>query len=160
MEDDFNFETISPEEPSNRTFTIVAVALVAIVIITIAGILLWMFVLSPSQQEARDLEATETAAALTQAALAQIPTETFTPRPSNTPPPTFAPTNTIQAPAQVSTETPTVAPTATVRIVPTPTALPDTGFGDDVSLLGLVSLGAVLILIALAARQIRVNLVN
>ena len=158
MEEDYGFEEMVPEEKSNRTFTFIAIALVAIVIITIAGIALWMFVLSPRQQEARDLDATQTAAALTQAAIAQIPTETLTPWPSNTPPPTSPPTatRTLEPPAQVSTETPTLAAT----ITPTPTSLPVTGFADEIGLPGLVSLGFILMLIAFAARQFRVNLTN
>jgi cytoskeletal protein RodZ len=162
MEEDFSFEEMVPEKPSNRTFRLLAIGLVAIVIITVAGIALWMFVLSPAQQEARDLEATETAAALTQSAMAQVPTETFTPWPSNTPQPTSPPTatRTVEAPAQVSTETATPTQGSTATFTPTPTALPDTGFADDINLPGLVTLGLILVMIAFAARQIRVNLTN
>jgi type II secretory pathway pseudopilin PulG len=162
MEEDYSFEEMVPEEPSNRSFTLIAIGLVAIVIITIAGIALWMFVLSPAQQEARDMEATETAVALTQSAMPQVPTETFTPWPSNTPQPTSPPTatQTVEAPAQASTETATITPGSTATFTHTPTALPDTGFADGINLPGLVMLGLILVLIAFAARQIRVNLTN
>lgn len=162
MEEDYSFEDMVPEESSNRTFTFLWVALVAIILISIAGVALWLFVLSPAQQEARDAEATQTAAALTQMAIAQAPTETLTPWPSNTPQPTSLPTSTrtLESPAQVSTETatPTVGTTAT--FTPTPTSLPDTGFVDNINLPGLITLGLILVLITFAARQIRLKLTN
>jgi cytoskeletal protein RodZ len=157
MDEDY-FDTMVSEERSNSTFWRVAIVLAAIVIITVAGIALWMFVLSPAQQESRDAEATETAAALTQTALAQVPTETLTPWPSDTPRPTS--TSTPEPPAQVSTETPTVTTGPTATFTPTPTALPDTGFIDDFNLPGLVILGLILVMITFATRQIRASLTN
>lgn len=162
MEEDYSFEEMVPEQPSNRTFRNIAIALIAIIIISIVGGALWLFVLSPAQQEARDMDATETAAALTQTAMAQVPTETFTPWPSNTPPSTSPPTatRTLESPAQASTETATITPGVAATFTPTPTALPDTGFIDELNLPGLVVLSIILMLIAFVSRRIRVNLTN
>lgn len=159
MDDDFDFDTMVPDEPKrNRTFWFFLIGLLGIVIVSIIGILLWINVFSPRQQEARNAEATQTAAALTQIALAQIPTSTVVQLPSSTPEPTDtrAPTLTSAPIAQATTAVPTIEST----ITPTPTALPSTGFADDIGLPGLLSLGFVLIFVAFIARRIRVGMVN
>ena len=159
MDDDFDFDTMVPEEPTrNRTFWFFLIGLLGIVVVSVVGILLWINVFSPRQQEARNAEATQTAAALTQIALAQIPTSTVVQLPSSTPEPTDtqAPTQTTAPVAQTTTAVPTIESTVT----PTPTALPSTGFADDIGLPGLVSLGLTLVVIAFVARRIRAGLAN
>lgn len=159
MDDDFDFDTMVPEEPKrNRTFWFFLIGLLGIVVVSIIGILLWINVFSPRQQEARNAEATQTAAALTQIALAQIPTSTVVQLPSSTPEPTDtqAPTQTTAPIAQATTAVPTIEST----ITPTPTALPSTGFADDIGLPGLISLGFALLFIAFIARRIRVGMAN
>lgn len=161
MDDDFNFDTMVPEEPSrNRTFWVYLAALLGIVIISVIAILLWINVFSPRQQQAQNAEATQTAAALTEIALAQVPTTTNTSWPSNTPEPTDTPaaTRTTTPVAQATTSVPTIQPTFTPT--PTPTALPDTGFADDIGLPGLASLGFILVVIVILARRIRVGISN
>lgn len=163
MEDEFNYDTMVPEEPSgNRTFWRWLIAILGILILSILGILLWVFVLSPRQEDNQAAQATQTAAAQTEMAVAQLPTITNTPWPSNTPEPTFtqAATQTAEPPAQVPTSTPTIEPTDIIPPTPTPTALPTTGFADDISLPGLISLGCTLVLIVFVARRIRVWMTN
>jgi cytoskeletal protein RodZ len=161
VDDDFNFDTMVPEEPSrNRTFWVYLGALLGIVILSVIAILLWINVFSPRQQQAQNAEATQTAAALTEIALAQVPTSTNTPWPSNTPEPTEtpAPTQTTVPVAQATTSVPTIESTFTPT--PTPTALPDTGFADDISLPGLALLGVILVVVVILARRIRVGMTN
>jgi cytoskeletal protein RodZ len=163
MDDDFDFETMVPEEPpKNRNFMFILLGLLGIVIVSIIGILLWINVLSPRQQQARDTEATQTAAALTEVALAQVPTSTVTPWPSNTPEPTHTqiPAQTNTPAVQITTSVPTIVSTIVPTLIPTPTALPSTGFADEIGLPGLVSLGLILVVVALIARRIRVGMTN
>jgi cytoskeletal protein RodZ len=163
MDDDFDFDTMVPEEPSrNRTFWYFLIGLLGIVILSIIGILLWINVFSPRQQEARNTEATQTAAAQTEMALAQVPTSTPVQLPSSTARPTNtqAPTQTTAPPAQATTSVPTTQPTIVPTATPTPTALPSTGFADDIGLPGLISLGFILVIIAFVARRIRVGMTN
>lgn len=159
MDDEFNFDTMVPEEPSrNRTFWFFLVGLVGIVLISLIGILLWINVFSPRQQPAVDAEATQTAAALTEMALTQVPTSTVTQWPSNTPEPTRTqlPTQTTAPIAQATTSVPTIQ----LTITPTPTALPTTGFADEIGLPGLISLGFMLVMIAIVTRRIRAQMAN
>jgi cytoskeletal protein RodZ len=163
MDDEFDFDTMIPEEPRrNRTFWFFLIGLLGIVVVSVIGILLWINVFSPGQQEARNAQATQTAAALTEMALAQAPTSTIVQLPSSTP----GPTNT-QTPIQTSTpeilattSVPTIEPTIAPTITPTPTALPSTGFADEIGLPGLISLGITLVVVALVARRIRLGMIN
>jgi cytoskeletal protein RodZ len=159
MDDEFDFDTMVPEEPSrNRTFWFFLIGLLGIVLVSVIGILLWINVFSPRQQQAREAEATQTAAALTQMALAQAPTSTNTSWPSNTPEPTDTrvPTRTTTPTALAST----LVPTIQVTITATPTALPTTGFADEIGLPGLITLGFTLVIVAIIARRIRVQMTN
>jgi cytoskeletal protein RodZ len=163
MDDDFDFDTMVPEEPSrNRTFWYFLIGLVGIVLVTIIGILLWINVFSPRQQEARYAGATQTAAAEMERALAQVPSSTPVQLPSSTPGPTNtqAPTQTAVPPAQSTTSVPTTQPTIVRTVVPTPTELPSTGFADELGLPGLMSLAFTLVIIAFIARRIRVGITN
>jgi cytoskeletal protein RodZ len=159
MDDEFDFDTMVPEEPRrNRTFWFFLIGLLGIVIISVIGILLWINVFSPRQQEARNTQATQTAAALTEMAVAQVPTSTVVQLPSSTPGPTNtqALTRTSTPEVLATTSVPTIEPT----ITPTPTALPSTGFADEIGLPGLVSLGITLVVIAFVARRIRLGMIN
>jgi cytoskeletal protein RodZ len=163
MDDDFDFDTMVPEEPPrNRTFWFFLIGLAGIVLLTIIGILLWINVFSPRQQEARNAEATQTAAAQTEMALAQIPSSTPLQLPSSTPGPTNTqvPTLTAAPPAQATTSVPTSQPTIVRTARPTPTELPSTGFADEIGLPGLISLAFILVIIAFIARRIRVGITN
>jgi cytoskeletal protein RodZ len=159
MDDEFDFDTMVPEEPRrNRTFWFFLIGLLGIVLVSVIGILLWINVFSPSQQEARNAQATQTAAALTEMALAQVPTSTVVQLPSSTlgPADTQAPTRTFTPEVLATTSVPTIEPT----ITPTPTALPSTGFADEIGLPGLVSLGVALVIIVFVARRIRLGMIN
>ncbi len=161
MDDDFDFDTMVSEGPSeNRRFWIYLIALLGIVAVSIVGILLWINVFSPSQQQAQDAEATQTAAALTQ--MAQAATSTNTQWPSDTPVPTStrAPTQTTASIAQATTSVPTMQPTIQPTITPTPTALPSTGFADEIGLPGLITLGFALVMVAIVVRRIRLQMSN
>jgi cytoskeletal protein RodZ len=161
MDDEFDFDTMVPEEPeSNRTFRFLLIGLLGVVIVSVIGILLWINVFSPQQQEARNTQATQTAAAQTEMALAQVPTSTVVQLPSSTqgPTDTQAPTQTVAPVEQATTSVPTTEPTIAPTITPTPTALPSTGFADDIGLPGLVSLSILLIIIAFVARRVRLGM--
>jgi cytoskeletal protein RodZ len=162
MADDFDFDDMIPEQPSNRTFVYFVVGFIALLVMSIIGIALWIFVLSPSQQEARTTRATQTAAAQTQIALAQIPTETFTPWPTTTSTPTSPATSTatLIAPTQIPTSTQTSPATVAPTPTPTATALPVTGFVDQISLPGLILMGMTFAVIVIAARRIRMETTN
>jgi len=164
MDDDFNFETIEAEEqPKNRTFLYILFGLLGLILVSLIGIyFLWRNVFSPPQQELSAEEATQTAVALTEMALAQLPTTVNTPWPSNTPSPipTQIPTITAVPPAQEPTITPTIIPSIRPTFAPTPTSLPMTGFADEVELPGLVFLGVVLVVLAIVVRQIRARMAN
>ena len=106
-----------------------------------------------------------------------IPTSTITPIPTATVPavtntPVVAPTQTNTAAPALATATVTVASDAqkatlsaqqtqlaagkfTATVIATSTALPNTGFADEVGLPALLGLGAALILVIFVARRLR-----
>jgi hypothetical protein len=49
----------------------------------------------------------------------------------------------------------TQAAEAQLTVIPTSTALPDSGFADDVGLPGLIGLAAVLVVVVFLARRLR-----
>jgi len=175
-----------PEESQNRVFVLVALGLGGLFIVGLILIALFAFVIAPTQRRARSAAATGTAAgnlalaqALTQTAVAGLggedkteapptaigaaatntplipptatntrpPTSTFTPGPSATPQPLRTRTPTPSLVGGVRTSTPT-------RL---PTALPATGFADDVGVPGLLVLGAGLIAVLFVARRLRLG---
>jgi hypothetical protein len=160
MAEDFEFEDPVPEESSNRTFIIAASALGGLLLVSIICLALYAFFLAPRQQE-QAANATQTAVALTRAALVEpteVPTSTATAtlQPTNT----FVPTITATLTAAISTETltplPVVLATDTPR--PTPTALPPTGFADDLDLTGLAIMAGILLFIVIVTRLIRMRM--
>lgn len=72
------------------------------------------------------------------------PTPSITPTPSTTPTPSNTPTITL-------TRTPTITPTRT------PSALPDSGFAEDVGAPGLLIMAGVLLVVIFMARRLRSN---
>ncbi len=152
MAEDFEFGETQPEGSRNRTFIIAAAALGGLVVISLIALALYTFLISP-RQEQQAANATETSIALTSLALAQIPTETSTPRPTSTLFPTETPA--LSPTADQPTETPTPEATRGLIITPTPSGLPDAGFADDVELPGLGIMGLALIGLVIITRRVR-----
>lgn len=175
-------ETISTSRGSNRTFLIVAGILGGILLIALLAIAAYAVLVLPSREPAQQTQAAEIIATNTaiaeQAQLTAIakqvtmtptttatlpPSQTPTQTPSNTATPVLAPTNTPEP----DDGTPDPAATATVAalltqqaaaggtLIPTATALPDTGFADDFGVPGLVLVAGVLVVIIVLSRRLR-----
>lgn len=163
--------------PNNRSFLVLAGILGAITLLALISIAVYAAVLRPRQLAARrEQEAklfaqnTQIAQAITRTAAAanftSTPTQTRLPptaTATRTPTPVVAvPTNTLVA-AQGDPRTATVAAlltqaagiqrTPTVRV--TTTALPTTGFADQVGIPGMLSLSILLIAVIFLARRLR-----
>lgn len=167
-------ETPPPEESGNRTFLIVAGILGAITIIALVCIVAYAMFYLPRRQSQQatqiaELNAQNTAVALaiTQtsaaAAFTATPTRTNTPLPAT---PTSSPTPLLAVPTDtpVPTEDPrtatvaallTQAAAAQLTPGPTTTALPSTGFADQVGIPGLVGMAILLIVVIFLARRLR-----
>jgi hypothetical protein len=156
MAEEFEFEDIQPEEPQNRRFIIAAAALGGLVVISLIALALYTFFISPRQEQQQATNATQTAAAQTSAALAQIPTSTDTPLPTFTPTSTLPPTST----PTLAPETATVTPEATRGLIltPTPSGLPTAGFADEVGLTGLIFVALALLAIVIISRRVRLGM--
>ncbi|MEJ2411406.1 MAG: hypothetical protein P8Y34_00195 [Anaerolineales bacterium] len=177
-------DSLSTSRGSNRTFLIVAGILGGILLIALLAIAAYAVLVLPGrdtnqQTQAAEIIATNTAIA-EQAQLTAIakqvtmtPTNTATLPPSDTP--TLTPSST-STPVLAPTNTPTPsdgtsdpAATATVAalltqqaggdatLVPTATALPDTGFADDFGVPGLVLIAGVLVVIIILSRRLRTS---
>jgi cell division septation protein DedD len=165
--DEINYEDETlPEESNNRTFMIAAGVLGGLILLTlICGVAIFFLVLKP-QQAAQGVQATQEASiqqALTATANAvalqpsPLPSETPTPsptpvvaQPTNTPlPPTPDPATATVGAAL------TQAALAAQTVVPTSTALPGTGFADDVGIPGLLVMAVLLVAIILIVRRLR-----
>ncbi|MBC7879168.1 MAG: hypothetical protein H7Y59_18520 [Anaerolineales bacterium] len=184
--DDNNFddpgdEALPEEGNNNRTFMVAIGILGGIILISVACLggflLLNRQGTSAAQQAAATANAngTATAAAFINQALtategAILPTTTSTLPPSSTPPVSIAsPTETPDPalPAALAPGTPAAA-TATVgaaltqaaaaqlTVVVTTTALPNTGFADDLGIPGLVAMALAFVIVILLARRLRV----
>src|SRR5688572_4071279 len=173
-------EQLPEESGNNRTFLIAVGILGGIILISIACIV-GIYLFSRNNQAAQQAQidaATQTAAASSNF-INQALTATFEAQiqPTATLPPTSTPvvnvatvTNTVDpnATATVGAGTPAAA-TATVgaaltqaaiaqlTIVPTTTALPNTGFIDDYGVPGLVVMALAFIIVILLARRLRVS---
>lgn len=167
FEDDSDSD--APEESNNRTFLIVAGGLGLLVLCALLAVGAYlMFNLNSGQtneataQAQATIQAATVEAGLTGTAAAQMQTQTaevtFTVLPTDTP---------VIAEATVtSTETPNPA-TATVgaaftqiaastqTVFPTSTALPNTGFADDVGIPGMFALALGLVILIFLARRLR-----
>jgi hypothetical protein len=173
-----------PEESNNRTFLIVAGILGGLILLSLICIAVFAAIkIIPEQQKARqtqiaDVNAqstvmvrsmTETAMApVTLAPTARALNPTFTPQPTQTERAEVAATATPllnDGEAGGATSTPTETPTLPVSALKTqlyisqltqvPTALPQTGFADEVGIPGLLAMAGVLLVIIFAARKLR-----
>jgi len=163
-----------PEESTNRTFYIVAAAIGGVMLLSLICLALYALVYAPQQ---RNRQATQVAAINAQnTQVAQAAVETglaakFTATPTITPiPPTAtasaSPTLVIAQPTQ-GPVTPTIDRTATVAVLlteaaagrltatPTASALPDTGFVEDVGIPAMVGLALVLVVVIFLTRRLR-----
>jgi hypothetical protein len=158
-----------PEESNNRTFLIVAGILGVIVLgalLCLGGYVL--FIRNPGQTNTATAQAqlTEQSVIIQQGLTqnAQSQAETQTAAVTSTVPPTNTPV--ISEATATLTETPNPA-TATVgaaftqiavstqTIIPTSTALPKTGFADDVGLPGMFVLALALVIVIFLVRRLR-----
>lgn len=180
MDEDFNTldEEQPQEESSNRTFLIVAGILGGIILLSIACLGGYALFVIPRQSAARvdsqatlvqqNVEMNTTLTALAQIEmLSQTPPPTFTPTATNTPP-IQSQVTTTPAAASASTTDPQTATVAaaytqaaaaqlTITFLPSATALPDTGFADDVGAPGLVVMAVALVVVILLARRLRAS---
>ena len=183
FEDLSSDETITTSSGSNRTFLIVAGILGGILLIALLAIAAYAVLLPGreirQQTQAAEVIATNTAIAehAQQTAVARqitlTPTFTATLEPTDTPTPspTLTPSST-STPVLAPTNTPDPAASATVAAlltqqaggesatstpIPTATALPDTGFADDVGVPGLLLITGVLMVVIILSRRLRTS---
>jgi len=186
FEDVSSEETISTSRGSNRTFLVVAGILGGILLIALLAIAAYAVLYLPSretgqQTQVAGINATNTAVAeeaqltaiakqitLTPTFTATLPpTETPTMTPSSTSTPVLAPTGTPE-PAGDETLDPATATVAALltqqagggadgTLIPTATALPDTGFADDFGVPGLLLITGVLVVIIILSRRLRTS---
>jgi cytoskeletal protein RodZ len=179
MAEEFEVGAPLPEESSNRTFVIAVIVMGALLVVSIICLVVYAFVIAPRQQEQQptrvaeiNLENTQQAASQT-AAVAELtpsrtPTATETGEPTATATttqvvvlPTFTPTPFLTLPT-VAPETATAAAQATLAAAqggggatPTATALPATGFADEIGVPTLAILGGILLAVIIIARSLR-----
>lgn len=164
----FDDDAPPPEESNNRTFLLIAGILGALVFLGLLCIVGYIFlnrgatnqneltvVAQTTQQQATiqaGLTQTAAAGALTQAAV------TNTVPPTNTPVVAQA-TATLTETANPATATVGAAFTqiavSTQTIIPTSTALPNTGFADDVGASGLMIIAMALVAVIFLVRRLR-----
>ncbi len=168
-DDQTNFEATPPEESSNRTFLVAAGILGGIVLLSIACLAGYALIFLPQQQSAQRQAAAaqstqnaQVAQALTATAqAAAFPTATITPLPTQTPVIAQATATAIPATNTPDPATATVAAALTqaaqaqLTHIPTSTALPGTGIGDQYGAPGLVIVGMGLIAVIFLARRLR-----
>lgn len=162
-----------PEESNNRTFVIVAGILGGIILLSVACLAaVYLLGLSGNSSQADAASGTATAQAanafinqaLTSTFEASIlPTTTATPLPSPTlvvalatstltPDPALATANPITATVAAAL---TQAAAAQLTIVPTSTALPNTGFADEYGLPGMFVMALAFMVVILLSRRLR-----
>lgn len=166
-----------PEETSNRPFLIVAGILGGIMLLSLLCMAAFAFMRLPGLQNSKATEnalaieqSTAMAISVRQTADAQVQPPAATP--TTEPTATEAPPTPTLVVAQPATNTPTASPdprTATVaalltqaaiagQTTPTvvhPTALPDSGFADDVGIPGLFAMALLLVGVIFFARRMR-----
>jgi LPXTG-motif cell wall-anchored protein len=162
-------ETPATEDTGNRTFIIVAGAIGAVLILSIVCLALYALVIRPRQANQRATEVAAINAQNTQIAVAAEQTAlagkaTFTPTATKPAPPTATP---VLASPTAGMASPTIDRTATVAALlteaaagkltatPTTSALPTTGFAEDVGVPGLFGIALVMILLIFLARRLR-----
>jgi len=169
FDDTFEDESDVPEESNNRTFLIIAGGLgflVLCALLAVAAIVFFNSNASQLNEATAQAQATiqegTVQAGLTQTAAAQALTQTeaapSTVNPTDTPviaEATITPTDTPNpATATVGAAFTQIA-VSTQTIIPTSTALPNTGFADDVGLPGMFALAVVLIGVIFLVRRLR-----
>ena len=177
--------TPPPEEARNRTFLIVAGVLAALIVVSIVCMALYALVFVPQRSNQQATEVAKINAQNTQVALAAGQTEEasrYTSTPTITPIPptaTTTPTSVVAVPTDVASISTPNSRTATVAALltqaaeaqltttPAPSALPDTGFMDEVvvpgvgnlalviGVPGLIILSLVLVGVIVLARRLR-----
>lgn len=169
IDDTFEDESEAPEESSNRTFLFVAGGLgvlILVVLLCVVGYVLFNLNTSQTNEATAQAQATiqemTVQAALTQTAVAQAQTQAV--EASATVPPTNTPV--IAEATATFTETPNPA-TATVgaaftqiaastqTIIPTSTALPNTGFADEVGLPAMLAMALAFVIVIFLVRRLR-----
>jgi hypothetical protein len=169
FDDTFEDETDAPEESNNRTFLLAAGGLGFLVLVALLCVGAYVFfnfnsgqTNEATAQAQATMQESTVQAALTQTAIVQAQTQvaeaTSTIDPTNTP--------VIAEASMTLTETPNPA-TATVgaaftqiaastqTIIPTSTALPNTGFADDVGIPGMFVLALSLVMVIFFVRRLR-----
>lgn len=158
---------------NNRTFMLVAGGMGLLVLLTLICFAVYAFFLAPKQKQEQANQAATMAAQNTQIAAgltgtAEALSWTTTPLPSPIPTDTPAPSPTPVVVMPSDTPTPDNAyVTATIQaaltqaalaqqtVIPTTTALPGTGFADEVGLPGLMVMALAFVIIILLARRLR-----
>ncbi len=172
--DDLNEDVLPEESNNNRTFLVAVSILGGIILISVAclvGVYLFGSSGSSAAQQAEAANATLTAQAankfindaLTATFQASIlPTTTTTPEPTSvvnlattTLDPGLTPGGTSAAATATVGAALTQAAIAQLTIVPTTTALPNTGFLDDYGVPGLVTMALAFVIVILLARRLR-----
>jgi hypothetical protein len=171
--DDLNTldDATPPEEKGNKTFVLVAAIIGGIVLLSIACLAVYGLYYIPRQTTQRNAQQATLVAqnlqvdqGLTEKAvsdmLSQVAAASPTLEPTQTP--VFqASTPTTQATSDPQTATVAAALTQaaqaqlTVTALPTSTALPNTGFLDDVGAPGLAIMAVALVIVILLARRLR-----
>jgi len=173
---DYGGEETPPEESNNRTFMIAAGILGGIVLLSLICLGVYALVIVPQRDAAlnqRANAATQDAQVLNAAltatfvsfSLSETPQATATLEPSLTPV-VAEPTETT-TPILESTGTPDAAATQTLNalntqlanstqtVIATTTALPGTGFADEVGLPGLMIMAVTLVVVIFLTRRLR-----
>ena len=168
--DDPDFdEPTPPEESSNRTFLLIAGILGALVLLGLLCIVGYFFFRNASNQQNQETaiaQATQQEATIqagvTQTSIARNLTQTAAV--TNTVPPTNTPviaeaTATLTATVNPATATVAAAFTqiavSTQTIIPTSTALPNTGFVDEFGAPGLMLAAIALVIVIFLVRRLR-----
>lgn len=174
-----NMETAPPpEERSNRAFIIIAIGLIVLALVVVACLAGYALVYVPRQRQNQanqvatvNAQNTEVAKSILATTIAQAFTPTPEVVPTDTPLP-VTPTNTPVVIIPTNTQAPTVDPrTATVAALytqaaqatmpsvrtptPTSTALPSTGFADEVGAPAMLGLAILLLAVIFFARRLR-----
>ena len=175
MAEDFEVGGPPPEESSNRTFLYAAGGIGLLILISIGCLAGYALFLAPRQLEGRQAELTQIAAQntqtsleITQTAAARFPSPTTPPTRTPVPTNTVTPTRVVVVASATPTTVPatldpaqqTAAALATLQALtpsPTVTALPVTGFADEVGFPTLLVLAGALVVVVIVARRMRMR---
>jgi hypothetical protein len=166
MAEEYDIQDDLPEEKPNRGF-ITAVGLIGgLLVVGLACLAVYFLVIAPRQRADQDRAATEAAM---QQTLPVLATETGTIPPQQVQPTatatsTATPLPSTATPASTDTPLPLTATAAALATqlaaqaqTPSPTALPATGFAEDVGIPVLLIAAAILIAVIFAVRQLRLR---